>query len=113
MRPHPRSDLRFAGPGTSLVLAVRRVEALDDETEERRRRGARAVAAPTDVTGPESVQELARRAVEEFGRIGAWVDDAAAGFFSPFLDMPLEDFRRVLDVNVMDCAHGTRSQPIL
>lgn len=82
-------------------------------TEECRRRGARAVTAPIDVTDPEAVQELARRAVEEFGRIDVWGDDAAVGFFSPFLDMPLEDFRRVLDVNVMGCAHGTRSQPIL
>ncbi|GAA1754751.1 SDR family oxidoreductase [Kocuria aegyptia] len=103
------SALRFAGRDTSLVLAARRAEALETVAEECRRRGARAVAVPTDVTDPEAVQELARRAVEEFGRIDVWVNNAAVGFFSPFLDVPLEDFRRVLDVNVMGYVHGARA----
>ena len=78
---------------------------------------------PTHVTDPEAVQELARRAVEEFGRIDVWVDDAAMGFFPPFLDVPLEDFRRIVAAGLLVAgplavrrllrrAPASRSQPI-
>lgn len=108
------SALRFARRGTSLVLAARRAEALEDVAEQCRRRGARAVVVPTDVTDAEAVERLARRAVEEYGRIDVWVNNAAVGVFAPFLEVPLEDFRRVLDVDVMGYVHGARAAlPVL
>lgn len=71
--------------------------------------GGQSLAVPTDVTDFKAVDELARRAVERFGRIDVWVNDAAVTLFSPFLDAPLEDFRRVLDVNVMGYVHGAKA----
>ena len=101
--------LRFARKGADLVLASRRAEALESLVEECQEHGARVVAVPTDVTDAEEVEALAREAVERFGRIDVWVNNAAVTFFSPFLDVPLEDFRRVLDVNVMGYVHGARA----
>ncbi|HEV2089177.1 MAG TPA: SDR family NAD(P)-dependent oxidoreductase, partial [Cryptosporangiaceae bacterium] len=68
-----------------------------------------ALAVPTDVTDADAVQDLARRAVERFGRLDVWVNNAAVGVVAPFGRIPLEDFRRVLDVNVMGCVHGARA----
>lgn len=101
--------LGFAGQGACLVLGARRAEALEDVAGQCREHGARAIAVPTDVTDPEAVQTLADRAVAEFGRIDVWVNNAAVSYFSPLLEVPLEDVRRVLDVNVMGCVHGTRA----
>jgi short-subunit dehydrogenase len=64
---------------------------------------------PTDVSDVKAVEDLARRAVQEFGRIDVWVNNAAVNAFGRFEDVPLEDFRRVLDVNVMGCVYGARA----
>lgn len=49
---------------------------------------------------------MARAAIDRFGRIDVWVNNAAVTASAPFEQLPLEDFRRVLDVNVMDYVHG-------
>jgi short-subunit dehydrogenase len=100
----------FARKGCAVVLAARREEALRAAAEEcARHRRARTLVVPTDVSDVEAVEDLARRAVQEFGRIDVWVNNAAVNAFGRFEDVPLEDFRRVLDVNVMGCVHGARA----
>ena len=101
--------LAFANRGSAVELAARRQEALDQVAVECESAGGQALAVATDVADPEAVDELARRAVERFGRIDVWVNDAAVSLFAPFLEAPLEDFRRVLDVNVMGPVHGSRA----
>ncbi|MFI2038255.1 SDR family oxidoreductase [Streptomyces bottropensis] len=100
----------FARKGCAVVLAARREEALEATAREcERHRGARTLVVPTDTTDAKAVDDLARRAVEEFGRIDVWVNNAAVNAFGRFEDVPLEDFRRVLDVNVMGYVHGARA----
>lgn len=100
----------FARKGCAVVLAARRPEALAAAARDcERHRGARALAVPTDVTDVKAVEDLAQRAVERFGRIDVWVNAAAVTVFGPFQEVPLEDFRKVLDVNVMGYVHGARA----
>ncbi|MFD5266394.1 SDR family oxidoreductase [Streptomyces sp. NPDC058335] len=100
----------FARKGCAVVLAARREEALEAAAEEcAKHRGARTLVVPTDTTDMGAVDDLARRAVEEFGRIDVWVNNAAVNAFGRFEDVPLEDFRKVLDVNVMGYVHGARA----
>ncbi len=91
----------FAHKGAAVTLAARRGVALEEVARECHAAGGTALAVPTDVTDSEAMQELARRAVERFGRIDVWVNSAAVTVFGPFQEVPLEDFRRVLDVNIM------------
>ncbi|MFF7856346.1 SDR family oxidoreductase [Streptomyces sp. NPDC007904] len=100
----------FARKGCAVVLAARREEALEATARacEKHRR-ARTLVVPTDTTDAQAVEELARRAVEEFGGIHVWVNNAAVNAFGRFEDVPLEDFRKVLDVNVMGYVHGARA----
>ncbi|MEU3890448.1 SDR family oxidoreductase [Streptomyces sp. NPDC029041] len=100
----------FARKGCAVVLAARREEALRAAAEEcARHRGARTLVVPTDVSDVGAVEDLARRAVQEFGRIDVWVNNAAVNAFGRFEDVPMEDFRKVLDVNVMGCVYGARA----
>ncbi|WP_068691239.1 SDR family oxidoreductase, partial [Thermobifida halotolerans] len=99
----------FAKKGAAVVLAARRGEALEAAAEECRAAGAEALPVVTDVTDYESVRELARRTVERHGRIDVWVNNASVTVFGPFTDVPLEDFRRVIDVNLMGYVHGARA----
>ncbi|MFC3298991.1 SDR family NAD(P)-dependent oxidoreductase [Arthrobacter agilis] len=100
--------LHFARHRVSLVLASRRVEALEALVAECQALGSRAIAVPTDTSEYDDVRQLASRAVQEYGRIDIWVNNAAVSFFSPFLAVPMADFRRVIDVNVMGYVHGAR-----
>lgn len=100
----------FVRKGSAVVLAARREEALEATAQEcEKHRGARTLVVPTDTTDAKAVDDLARRAVEEFGRIDVWVNNAAVNAFGRFEDVPLEDFRKVLDVNVMGYVHGARA----
>ncbi|MFI9585471.1 SDR family oxidoreductase [Streptomyces sp. NPDC052236] len=100
----------FARKGCAVVLAARGEEALEAAARDcERHRGARALVVPTDVTDVAAVDDLAQRAVERFGRIDVWVNAAAVTVFGPFEEVPLEDFRKVIDVNVMGYVYGARA----
>ncbi|KUH40231.1 MULTISPECIES: SDR family oxidoreductase [Streptomyces] len=102
--------LDFARRGASLVLAARGTEALQAVAREcRTHRGTRAVVQPTDVSDAAAVTALARRAVAEFGRVDVWVSAAAVAVFGAVEDVPPEDVRRVLDVNVVGCVNAARA----
>jgi len=101
--------LRFAKQKAHLVLASRRGTALAALADECEALGARAIAVPTDTSDEAQVDALGQAAVSRFGRIDVWVNDAAISVFSPFLEMPSDDFRRVIDVNVMGYVYGSKA----
>ncbi|MEU8377686.1 SDR family oxidoreductase [Streptosporangium sp. NPDC048865] len=101
--------LAFAAEGASVALAARREGALKEVAAECERAGGRALVVPTDVTDEQAVRELARMTAERFGRVDVWVNCAAVTVFGPFSEVPLDDIRRVLDVNVMGYVHGARA----
>lgn len=101
--------LELARKGATLVVTARRAAALDDVVRECEELGARAMAVPVDVTDAEAVERLARRAVETFGRIDVWVNDAAVTLFGRIEEVPLEDYRRVIETNLFGCIHGARA----
>jgi NAD(P)-dependent dehydrogenase (short-subunit alcohol dehydrogenase family) len=101
--------LAFAKKGADVVLAARGVEALEAAAQQCRILGAETLVVPTDVTDADAVEALAQAAEDRFGRIDVWVNCAAVSVYAPFLDVPLADFRRVLDVNIMGCVHGARA----
>ncbi len=93
--------LELARRRAGLVLAARSDEPLEDVVEECRSLGARAVAASTDVTDAADVEALARRAIETFGRVDVWINDAGVGIYSRFEDAPLETHRRIIETNLL------------
>lgn len=95
--------------GSRVVLAARNASDLEEAAEECRRAGGEAIAVPTDVTDLRQVEALARRAVETFGRIDTWVNNAAVTLYGTFRDTPAEDFRRIMDVNFMGQIHGAKA----
>jgi short-subunit dehydrogenase len=99
----------FAKRGAAVVLSARREDALVDLARECELAGGQALVVGADVTDPNAVDDLARRAVEQFGRIDVWVNNAAVTMFARVQDMPLQDVRRVLDVNIMGYVHGARA----
>ncbi|MEU5883061.1 SDR family oxidoreductase [Spirillospora sp. NPDC047279] len=101
--------LAFAGKGATVVLGARRGKALQQVAEECQERGGRALAVPTEVTDEAAVEELGRQAIKRFGSLDVWVNNASVSVYGPFLEVPMEDFRRVLDVDVMGYVYGART----
>src|SRR5215217_6044941 len=101
--------LAFAQRGAHVVVAARREAPLDVLVGECQRLGARALAVPTDVANPEAVEQLARRAEWEYGRIDVWINNAGVYLAGRFEDVPPEDFQRLIDVNFWGVVHGTRA----
>ena len=98
----------FAEQGSDVVVAARGGEALAGVVVDCRQRGARAVAVPTDTADPAAVEHLARRAVDAFGRVDVWVNNAAVVLAAPFGDEPVEEVRRIIDTNILGYVLGSR-----
>lgn len=99
----------FARKGATVVLAARNRRALKEAAAECEDLGGRALAVVTDVTSEEEVEELARQAVDNFGAIDVWVNNAGVGLYARFAESPADDFRRVLETNLFGCIYGARS----
>ena len=101
--------LEFARGGARLVLAARRQDVIEEVAEECRRLGVRALAVQTDVTNQDEMTRLAERAVETYGRIDVWVNNAGVTMFGGFESAPLDSFRRVIETNLWGTIHGARA----
>ena len=100
---------RFAERGASVVLAARSEEALLGAAAECEALGGEAHAVPTDVAEWESVEELARRAVERFGRIDVWVNNAVLVAVGRLEEVQPEANRRVVEANLLGYVHGAQA----
>lgn len=87
--------------GYSVVLAGRRPEALAETIVLAGDAGPRALAAPTDVSDPRSVQALFDMTKETFGRLDLLFNNAGCGAPAvPLEELTPEQWRRVVDVNL-------------
>ncbi len=73
----------FARRGARLTLAARRGHLLDEVAQECETLGGRAVAVVADVTVAEEVFDAARVALDQFGAIDVWINNAGTGVFGP------------------------------
>ena len=99
-----RSFVRhFAEQGAIPVIAQRNGEAALALQKELEAQGRRALAVRTDVSDPTSVAEMVERTLAALGRIDVLVNNAAMLqnlTIGPFWELPLEEWRRAIDVNV-------------
>jgi NADP-dependent 3-hydroxy acid dehydrogenase YdfG len=99
---------RRAASSYRLVLAARRLErvqALADELGG----GERALPLTVDVTEWEQVEQMASAAVEKLGRIDAVFANAGFGAKRGFLEESPEQWRSMVDTNVLGTALSIRS----
>ena len=100
---------RLASEGCRVVLADVEPAPLAQAEAELRQTGADAISVVTDVATAESVDELARRAVEAYGAVHLLCNNAGVTWRSPLVDTTLGDWTWVLGVNLWGVIHGLRS----
>jgi NAD(P)-dependent dehydrogenase (short-subunit alcohol dehydrogenase family) len=98
--------LRLAKRGAKVVVAARSEEGLRSLEDEIRGLGGEARAVVAEVCEFEQVEAVAQSAVEEYDRLDTWVHLAAAGLFAPFDQTEPEEFRRVVEVDLMGQVYG-------
>ena len=91
----------LAQAGADVVLAARRQDGLRAAGREVEKLGRSALAVPADVTDPEACRAVVQAAVGRFGRLDVLVNNAGMGTAVPALREPPEQFRQVIDVNLM------------
>lgn len=92
--------LGFAHEGARLVVAdIRPSEGLETVALAQRA-GGQAFFVETDVTQPAAVAEMVSLALQRYGTIDVLVNDAGICPFRDFLDMPVEVWDQVQDVNL-------------
>jgi NAD(P)-dependent dehydrogenase (short-subunit alcohol dehydrogenase family) len=101
--------LEFAKQGARVVLAARGKSNLKDTARECEKLGAETLIVETDVSDAEDVYELAAEAVDEFGRIDVWVNDAGVSVYSKFMDLSDKEFRQVVETNLFGAVWGARA----
>jgi NAD(P)-dependent dehydrogenase (short-subunit alcohol dehydrogenase family) len=72
-------------------------------------RGGTARAVVADVSSPEDVERLAASAIEEFGSLDTWVNNAGVSFYGRLTEVALEDMRQLFEVNFWGMVYGARA----
>lgn len=101
--------LLLASRGADVVVAARRRHELSQLADACEDAGARVLAVPADVTDADAMEALADAAVDAFGRLDAWVNNAGVFTCGSFTSTPPEIFERTLEINLLGYVNGARA----
>lgn len=96
--------VRFAEEGARLVLADYNAAAVEAVAARLRSSGTEAIAVASDISKEEDARLISERAVEKFGAIDILVNNAADFTTKNVEEATMEDWARVLNVNVIGTA---------
>lgn len=98
----------FADAGAAVVLAARTGEEIERVASSLRACGHRAIAVRADVTDTFALGTLATVAVEEFGNLDIWVNNAGGAEVGKRLsDLKRSEWDRVVDLNFTAVWNGS------
>jgi NAD(P)-dependent dehydrogenase (short-subunit alcohol dehydrogenase family) len=100
---------RAAERGARVVLCSRNEAELRDTVTAIEERGGTARSVVADVANQEDVELLATTAIEEFGALDTWVNNAGVSFFGRLTEVALEDMRQLFEVNFWGTVYGART----
>lgn len=91
----------LAEAGADVVLGARRVDRLEDTRRIVESHDRRGLVVACDVTVPDDCERLVAAAVDELGAVDILVNNAGVASAVPASRESPEEFRRVLDVNLL------------
>ena len=97
---------QLAAQGHRLALAARRETELAAVASQC---GPETLTVVTDVRRREDVERLRDRAIERFGHVDVWINNAGRGIGRPVLDLTDEDVDEIIAVNVKSALYGMQA----
>lgn len=101
--------LECARRGAIVVGVARNGSVLEEVAAQCRRTSPHSFIESMDVTDADAMDALAKRVYGKCGRIDAWVNNAAVALFGRFEEIPMKDFRQVIETNLWGYIHGSRA----
>lgn len=99
--------LLAAERGARLVLAARSAEVLDSIVEEIDLLSGEATYVVADVGYRDQVDAIAEAAIDAYGRIDTWVNDAGVSIYGRLDEVSEEDSRKLFDTNFWGVVNGS------
>jgi len=98
----------LAAEGATVAVAARRRDRLEALVE-RIGNDAEVLVIETDITDEASAQAMVDSTVREFGRLDTLVNNAGVMLLGPIVDAPVEEWRRMIELNVVSLLHATHA----
>lgn len=96
----------IAAKGAHVVLGARRMDRLQQLVSEIRAEGGSASARALDVTDLDSMHAFVEFAKTQHGKVDVIINNAGVMPLSPLSSLKVEEWNRMLDVNVRGVLHG-------
>lgn len=90
----------FAEAGANVVVCSRKLESCKETSEELKKLGVDSLAFSCDVTNHDDIKRVVKETVEHFGSIDILVNNSGATWGASVVDMPIEAWHKVIDVNI-------------
>ena len=100
---------RLSGQGARVVLAARSLDKLEDLADDLRADGAKALALQLDLAATEEIGPRLKELPEPFAEVDILVNNAGVTADNIFIRMTLEEWERVLKVNLTGAFAVTRA----
>jgi NADP-dependent 3-hydroxy acid dehydrogenase YdfG len=101
--------LACAEAGAAVSLAARRTDRIEALAERINGDGGRALAITADVGEEDQARDFVERTHRELGRLDSLINNAGVMLLGPISDAPLEEWRRMIHVNVFGVLYCTHA----
>lgn len=96
-----RTDsLKLAGAGAKIIVSDISLPDCQLVVEEIKKMKGEAIAVKCDVSLKTDIDSLVLETIKKFGKIDILVNNAGIYPFEPFLEMPEQNFQKVIDINL-------------
>jgi len=99
----------LAAQGANVAIAARRRNRLEALAEQIKAHAVTPLVIEADVTGDAQAREAIDRTIAAFGRLDTLVNNAGVMLLGPIIDAPIDEWDRMLELNVkalMHCTHA-------
>ena len=94
--------------GATIVAVARNETPLDTLCSEITAGGGTAIPIVADVADPLQVDTIGQIAIERFGRVDTWVNNAAVSIYATVEQLEPGEMRRLIEVNLLGVMYGSR-----
>jgi len=101
--------IALAAEGAAVGIAARRADRLDNLRDKLAADGARVATITLDVTDETACRAAVRQTVETLGGLDILVNNAGVMLLGPIVDAETEDWRRMINTNVLGLMYLTHA----